>query len=104
MKYYIVLNSAIVKIVKSESSEEKTSPRIDLNLLAKNLNAAFIEQKPCLIKPIDKINVMLWGTAKNWSFARSLASQLQPDDVVFCPGEGIGIPLAHICSSRKVRA
>ena len=74
-----------------------------MNLLAKNLNAAFIEQKTCLIKPIDKINAMLWGTAKNWSFARSLASQLQTNDVVFCPGEGIGIPLAHICSSRKVK-
>ena len=87
-------------VIRKQTTENKAVPRTDLNLLAQSLNATFIEQQPCPVKLIDKICANLAGTPENWAFARSVASQFKSDDLVFCPGEEIGIPLAHICRSK----
>jgi len=78
-------------------------PRSDLNLLAQKLNASFIKQQSCSVTIIDKIRAKFAGTPQNWAYARSLSSQLGSQDVVFCPGEEIGIPLASICSQKQKR-
>lgn len=102
LNYYIVLTSAIAKGVR-EAARQKQLPRKDLNLLAQNLNALFIEQQCHSIKPLDRILAKLSSSPQNWAFARSIASQLKEDDIVFCPGEEIGIPLAAIYSIKKKR-
>lgn len=103
MKYYIVLTSSTAERITKESSEPRTVPRSDLKLLAQSLNASFLIQESYPIKFIDRIRAQLSGTPENWAFARALAAQLGPDDVVFCPGEEIGIPLASVCSAKKER-
>ena len=103
MKYHIVLTTDTAKRIKKESTPGANVPRSDLMLLAEQLNASFIEQKPCLVKPLDKVYAQLAGTPENWAFARSLTSQIDPDDVVFCPGEEIGIPLVAAFSSQPKR-
>lgn len=103
MKYYIVLTSVHAERIKKEVSATAQLPQSDLSLLAQKLDATFITPESYPIKLIDKIRANLAGTPENWAFARALASQLEPDDIVFCPGEEIGIPLAGICNKRSNR-
>ncbi len=103
MKYSIVLTASTAERIRKESSNSNSVPRSDLKLLAESLNATFIEQQPSPVEVIDRINAKLSGTQENWAFARFLAPQLSSDDVVFCPGEEIGIPLASACSRMKER-
>ena len=102
MKYHIVLTSSHAERIKRENLGQAV-PRSDLTLLAQKLNASFIEQQSCSVKAIDKIRAKLAGTPNNWAYARLLSSQLGSQDVVFCPGEGIGIPLATICRLKQKR-
>lgn len=103
MKYHIVLTKDTAERLKKESKPDTNVPRSDLKLLANHLDAFLIEQKSYKVKLIDKICAKLAGTAENWSFARYLTSQIDPDDAVFCPGEEIGIPFVAAFSSRKKR-
>ena len=103
MRYSIALTASTAERIKRESLQQTEVPRSDLKLLSESLNASFIEPKFCPIKPTDKIRSKLASTPENWAFARQIASQLGLNDVVFCPGEEIGIPLASICSHKKYR-
>ena len=102
MGYYILLNDAIAQRIR-EAERSDNLPRKDLNLLAQRLNATFIEPESHSIKPIDIICAKLSSTPENWAFARAIASQLTPEDIVFCPGEKIGIPLAGVCDRKLKR-
>ena len=101
MKYYIVLTNPTAKRIEREYAANKTSPRSDLSLLSEYLNASFIKPQPKAIALIDRIIGKFYSTAENWAYARYLSSQLGLDDIVFCPGEEIGIPLASICHARE---
>ena len=103
LNYYIVLTKIHTQRIKEECSPQSTLPKSDLVLLAENLGASFIEQDDYPVKPIDRIRAQLSSTPENWAFARAIASQLKPDDVVFCPGEEIGIPLVSVCGAKQER-
>ena len=103
MKYYIVLTKSIDQFIQESLSKEEEVPKIDLVLLAQSLNATFIRSKSPQVTFVDKICALLSSTPENWAFARQISSQLEPEDVVFCPGEEIGIPLASIYRSQKKR-
>ena len=92
MKYYIVLNQILSKTIKDKISQCKSVPNTDLNLLAYRLDASFLRYRQRSVKPEDIALSKIWGEPENWAFARYLATKLKPDDVVFCPGEEIGIP------------
>ena len=98
MKYYIVLTKINAERIRKESQKRSQVQRSDLLLLSQNLNASFIEQRDYPIRLVDRICAQLSSTPENWAFARSIAAQLKSDDIVFCPGEEIGIPLARVCS------
>lgn len=102
MKYHIALTKINVDRLRTKSDREKTH-RSDLLILAEYLNASLIEQQDYPIKPLDFIAARCAGTPANWSFARNISAKLGSDDLVFCPGEEIGIPLAIICGQRKSR-
>ena len=102
MKYYIVLTEAIGRSVQKNLDREEV-PKIDLVLLAQSLNATFIRSNSLPATFIDKICALFSSTPENWAFARQISSQLKPEDVVFCPGEEIGIPLVYMYRSRKTR-
>ena len=105
MKYYIILTSIQAERIKREIRSKSELPQSDLTLLAQNLEATFItpESYPIEVKPIDKIRAKLSATPENWAFARAIAPQFTAEDIVFCPGEEIGIPLVSICSSLEKR-
>ena len=102
MNYHIVLTRINAERIRKESSKEEVH-RSDLLLLAQNLDASLLAQQDETIKLVDRISAQFFSTAENWAFARSIASQLTTNDVVFCPGEEIGIPLAAICDRQSER-
>ena len=105
MKYYIILTSIHAERIRKESLAESELPQTDLSLLAQSLDATFItpESYPIEVKLIDKIRAKLTASPENWAFARAIAPQFTAEDIVFCPGEEIGIPLVSICSSLEKR-
>lgn len=103
LNYYIILTNIHAKRINEQCSPQSTLPKSDLLLLAESLGASFIEQYDCPVKPIDRIRAQLSSTPENWAFARAIASQLNPDDIVFCPGEEIGIPLVNVCGAKQER-
>lgn len=105
MKYYIILTSVQAERMRKESQAESKLPQSDLSLLARNLEATFItpESYAIELQPIDIIRAKLSATPENWAFARAISPQFTAEDVVFCPGEEIGIPLVNICRSIKER-
>ena len=105
MKYYIILTSIQAERIRKETRSKSELPQSDLTLLAQNLDATFVtpESYAIEVKPIDKIRAKLSATPENWAFARAIAPQFTAEDVVFCPGEEIGIPLVSICSSLEKR-
>lgn len=48
---------------------------------------------------IDKILSKIIGNPNNWALARQLSTQVNEQDVIFCNGEQVGIPIATYCSS-----
>ena len=103
MKYYIVLTDHAAKRIEQEHIAAETSARSDLSLLSQKLNASFVKPPFLRITNLDRILGKLYSTPENWAYARYLSFGLQPDDIVFCPGEEIGIPLASIYATRKKR-
>ena len=103
MKYHIVLTSVHARRFEKASLATEELPKFDLSMLAESLNATFITPESYQIKFIDRIGASLAGTPENWAYARAIASQLTSDDVVFCPGEEIGIPLASVCRGKPNR-
>ena len=101
MKYYIVLTSSAAKRIEREHAASKMLPRSDLTLLSRHLNASFLTPPSLTISYTDRILGKLYSTAENWAYARYLSSCLESDDIVFCPGEEIGIPLARICHAKQ---
>jgi glycosyltransferase involved in cell wall biosynthesis len=55
------------------------------------------------ILPIDKTLATIIGNPSHWALARQLSSQIQTEDIIFCNKEQIGIPVAALCSSSKLR-
>ena len=102
LNYHIVLTKINVDRISQKPNQEKVH-RSDLLLLAQYLDASLIKQQDYPIKPLDRIAANFSATPANWAFARAIAKQLGSDDVVFCPGEEIGIPLATICDRQKIK-
>jgi glycosyltransferase involved in cell wall biosynthesis len=55
------------------------------------------------VLPIDQIRAHIIGRPEYWALARKLPSQLQEDDVIYCTGEHIGIPIATLCAAKQKR-
>lgn len=100
MSYYIVLTKQIAKTIQVDSRQQAERPQTDLKLLAEILNASFIVQPSLAIRVRDYFQAILNSTPENWAFARYVVTQLKPGDIVFCPGEEIGVPLAKVLQSQ----
>ncbi|MBD2260746.1 glycosyltransferase family 4 protein [Pseudanabaena sp. FACHB-2040] len=51
----------------------------------------------------DKFLSLTAGSPEDWRFARNLLSQLDENDVIYCPGEDIGIPMAAFFAAKQNR-
>ena len=55
------------------------------------------------ILPKDKILSKIIASPVHWALARQLSEQLKEDDVIYCDGEQLGIPIANLCSKKHNR-
>ena len=55
------------------------------------------------VLPLDKLRAKIAGRPEHWAMARALSSQLGSEDVVFCTGEDIGVPVATLCGGKASR-
>ena len=69
-------------------------PRHMMVNIKKRLNATIhspIKQKPSVT---DKLLSKLSSRPEHWALARQIAEQVNENDVIFCTGEDIGVPVA----------
>ena len=103
MNYHIALKRAIdLKSIEKESQAGQKT-RFDIGMLGQRLGATFDAPKSHPVLPQDKLRSKIAVDPELWAFARFLASQLGRDDLIFCPGEDIGIPVATLCGAKQDR-
>lgn len=55
------------------------------------------------ILPKDRNLAKIIGFPEFWALARQLSEQLNEDDVIYCDGEHLGIPIATLCHQKQKR-
>ncbi len=100
MGYHIALTRAIDFERIEQEAAAGQSPRHSMWALSQRLDATLHMPIEEAILPIDQLRSRLIGEPALWALARRLSEQLTANDVVYCTGEAIGIPLAALCSHR----
>jgi glycosyltransferase involved in cell wall biosynthesis len=84
-------------------AQQQQAPREDLWILGEKLEATFQVPDFDSSSLSDRVFAQLTENPYFWKFARRLASELGEDDLIFCQGENIGIPMAALCCDRPNR-
>ncbi|MBE9166914.1 glycosyltransferase family 4 protein [Pleurocapsales cyanobacterium LEGE 06147] len=103
MRYHIPLKKLIDLESISRETQIHQRPRFDIEMLRQRLGATFKMPESYPVSSLDKLRSKIAGDPKSWSFASVLASQLGRDDLIFCTGEDIGIPVATLCGAKQDR-
>ena len=103
MKHHIVFNKAKDLNSLEKESQASQEPRFDLAVLGHRLGASFDMPKSPSVILQDKLRSKIICDPQSWAFARTLVDRVSQDDVVFCPGEDIGIPVATLCGAKQER-
>lgn len=103
MAYHVVLSRFIDFSEIENEARENLRPRHAMKQLADRLGATihFPGQQNGSIG--DRLRSQFIGRPDLWQLARELSSNLSSDDVVYCPDEQIGLPLAALCSGKVSR-
>ena len=99
MNYHLVLSNPIELEEVDRNAQLGKCPRHVMWGLSKRLNAKVHVPSQEPIRNRDYARAKILGQPQNWALARRLSSQLSGDDVVFCSGEDVGIPVATICGA-----
>lgn len=87
-----------------QDANEGKCPRHIMWQLSQLLGATIHEPTGNPVLPIDKIRAKLASNKpEHWALARALSSQLTSDDLILCPSEDIGIPVAALCGAKPDR-
>ncbi|MEC4816478.1 MAG: glycosyltransferase family 4 protein [Scytonema sp. PMC 1069.18] len=101
MKYYIVLSPACdLESIKTNAEAGLRPSHVILDL-SQLLGAEVYQPGADKVLPIDRMLAKIIGRPEYWALARKLSVQIQEDDVIYCTGEDIGIPIATLCSSQQ---
>lgn len=82
---------------------EGICPRHVLRALRDRLNATVHAPDGEAISSIDKLRSKISSKPEHWASARKLSEQVSSDDVIFCTGGDIGIPVAALCGESSVK-
>lgn len=103
MKYHLVLSRPVdLDSIGREAAAGKR-PRHAFGMLRDRLGATVHVPGSDPVTAWDRARGKLFGDASFWAMARRLARELGPDDVIFCSGEDVAIPVAAVCGSRRDR-
>ncbi|GAB1543459.1 glycosyltransferase family 4 protein [Scytonema sp. NUACC21] len=96
MKYYIAVSPSSDLESIAQNAQLGICPMHAIWELSHLLGAEIYQTGEEEILPIDKVRAKIISRPEHWALARKLSSQFQEDDVVYCTGEDIGIPLATL--------
>ena len=103
MKYHLALNRSIDLDEITRDAAEGKRPRHVFGMLREKLGATVHLPGSHPVSTFDKLRARLFGQAEVWAMARVLKQQLSGDDVVFCNGEDVAIPIAALCGAGPNR-
>ena len=101
--YHIALSRPFNLEGIARDAQEQKRPRHVMWALSQQLKATVHQPGAVPVLPIDKIRAKIVGQPEHWALARTLSSQLNGDDVIFCTGEDVGIPIATLCGGKRER-
>jgi glycosyltransferase involved in cell wall biosynthesis len=101
MNYHIAFGRVWDFKALAEESESSLAPRHVIFDLAQRIGADchVPNYEPNLT---DRLRAKLVNTPEQWALARNLADRLTVNDVVYCTGEDIGLPLAACCNVKNL--
>ena len=100
MPFHIVLSRYIDFDAIEADARRGVRPRHAMKQLADRLDAVVHSPKDQKGGLLDSVRSKLIGTPLLWAYCRELAARLTADDVVYCPDEEVGLPLASLCRAR----
>lgn len=103
MNYHIALSRSIDFATIAQEAATEQGPRHAMGVLCDKLDAVVHHPNHKSIGLSDKLWSKVAGTPQSWSLARRLANTLTSEDVIFCTGEDIGIPISACCGNRADR-
>jgi hypothetical protein len=101
MNYHIAFGRVWDFKTLAEESEAALAPRHVIFDLARRIGA---DCHSPTYEPnwTDRLRAKLVNTPEQWAMARNLADRLTANDVIYCTGEDIGLPLATCCNIKNL--
>ena len=103
MKYHLALGRPLDFVAIAQNAHGGKCPRHVMGALSLALGATIHQPGKTPIRLTDKIRSKVSGSPDHWALARKLATELTSDDVIFCTGEDVGIPIAALCGAKRDR-
>ncbi|MBV9389268.1 MAG: glycosyltransferase family 4 protein [Chroococcidiopsidaceae cyanobacterium CP_BM_ER_R8_30] len=101
LNYHFALGRSLNLESINREAQAGNCPQHVLWQVSQQLNGAVIHQPGQReILPVDRICAKVISRPEHWALARTLSSQLTSEDLVFCSGEDIGIPVATLCGNK----
>lgn len=103
MKYHIVLSRAFDLERIALDAEAGKRPCHVMSKVSQILDATIYEPGGESTLLVDRMRSRIIGIPEHWALAGKLSQQLTENDVVFCTGEDVGIPVAALCGKKQNR-
>lgn len=103
MKYHLALGRQWNLESIARDARAGKRPGHAMWALSQRLGAAIHEPGADPVLPVDRMRARIMGRPEHWALARRLSSQLTSDDLIYCTGEDVGIPIATLCGAKPDR-
>jgi glycosyltransferase involved in cell wall biosynthesis len=103
MRYHLALGSQLNLENINREAQQGKRPRHVMWTLSQELGATIHTPGNDSILFVDRLRSHLISKPEQWALARSLAETLDGDDVIYCTGEDIGIPILALCGAKPNR-
>lgn len=103
MNYHLVLGSPLDLESINREAQLGKRPRHIMWDLSQALGSTVHVPGADPLLSVDRLRAKLLSEPEHWALARKLSKQLNEDDVVYCNGEDIGLPLSILCGTKPNR-
>jgi glycosyltransferase involved in cell wall biosynthesis len=103
MKYHLALGRSIDLESIAHDAELGLCPRHVMWAISQRLGATIHQPSGHPVSFFDKIGSKISSRPEHWALARKLSEPLDSNDMIFCTGEDVGIPIATLCGAKRNR-
>lgn len=103
MKYHLALGRPLDLTAIAQNAQAGHCPRHVMGALSLALGATVHQPGKNPVSLMDKLRAKVSSSPAQWALARHLATKLTSDDLIFCTGEDVGIPIAALCGAKRDR-